>query len=63
MATCNSCGGVIGRDCFNPEECAWIGHQQEQEQRRQQEHATMSLEQRVEELEQRIAALEERGGA
>lgn len=21
---CGSCGGVIGRDCFNPEECALI---------------------------------------
>ena len=21
---CPSCGGVIGRDCFNPVECAWI---------------------------------------
>jgi hypothetical protein len=32
MAICNSCGGVIGRDCFNPEECAWISLQQQQEQ-------------------------------
>lgn len=22
MKICNSCGGVIGTDCFNPEECA-----------------------------------------
>ena len=21
---CNSCGGVVGRDCFNQQECAWI---------------------------------------
>ena len=28
MATCQSCGGIIGRDCFNPEECAWITQQQ-----------------------------------
>ena len=21
---CGSCGGVLGRDCFNPSECAWI---------------------------------------
>lgn len=27
MATCNSCGGVVGKDCFNPEECAWITQQ------------------------------------
>lgn len=28
MSTCQSCGGVIGRDCFNPDECAWITQQQ-----------------------------------
>jgi hypothetical protein len=28
MSTCPSCGGIIGRDCFNPEECAWITQQQ-----------------------------------
>lgn len=27
MATCPSCGGIIGRDCFNPQECAWITQQ------------------------------------
>lgn len=32
MSTCNECGGIIGRDCFNPEECAWIGEQQRQQQ-------------------------------
>lgn len=24
MAICQSCGGIIGRDCFNPYECARI---------------------------------------
>lgn len=24
---CNGCGGVVGRDCFNPVECEWIGQQ------------------------------------
>ena len=24
MAHCPSCGGIIGRDCFNPVECAQI---------------------------------------
>jgi hypothetical protein len=28
MAICPSCEGVIGRDCFNPEECMWITRQQ-----------------------------------
>lgn len=31
MAICESCGGVIGVDCFNPQECAWITEQQERE--------------------------------
>ena len=28
MSTCQSCGGIIGRDCFNPRECAEITAQQ-----------------------------------
>lgn len=27
MARCPHCGGVIGRDCFNPVECGWITQQ------------------------------------
>jgi len=27
VSWCPSCGGVVGRDCFNPEECAWISQQ------------------------------------
>lgn len=22
--TCNGCGGIVGLDCFNPQECEWI---------------------------------------
>jgi hypothetical protein len=28
MSTCPSCNGVIGRDCFNPEECMAITQDQ-----------------------------------
>jgi hypothetical protein len=28
MSRCNSCGGIIGKDCFNPVECAYISEQQ-----------------------------------
>lgn len=35
MATCNGCGGLVGRDCFNPQECEWIS--QDMERRRQEE--------------------------
>jgi hypothetical protein len=36
MAICNGCGGVVGRDCFNPTECEWISH--DMERRRQEEY-------------------------
>ena len=26
MSRCNGCGGVIGRDCFNPSECLEIAY-------------------------------------
>lgn len=28
MSVCQACGGVIGRDCFNPQECMEITQQQ-----------------------------------
>lgn len=53
MALCNSCGGVLGRDCFNPVECAQIGFQIEQEKHHQQQ----SLAQRVEIIEEELMKL------
>ena len=44
MRHCDSCGGVIGQDCFNPAECAYITAQIEHNKQH--------------ELEQRIAYLE-----
>jgi hypothetical protein len=29
MSTCPGCGGVVGRDCFNPSECEWISRSME----------------------------------
>jgi hypothetical protein len=29
MATCNGCGGIVGRDCYNPQECEWISRDQQ----------------------------------
>lgn len=34
---CDSCGGEVGRDCFNPEECNWIRIQQENDLAKQLE--------------------------
>jgi hypothetical protein len=31
MNTCQACGGVLGRDCFNPQECMEITRQQAME--------------------------------
>lgn len=31
MRTCPSCGGIVGRDCFNPVECAQITESQNQQ--------------------------------
>lgn len=28
MSTCPGCGGVVGRDCWNPQECEWITREQ-----------------------------------
>ncbi len=30
MSLCPSCGGVLGRDCYNPTECAQISLQSDQ---------------------------------
>lgn len=35
MSTCQSCGGLVGRDCYNPSECAWISQRMQEEEQRQ----------------------------
>jgi hypothetical protein len=34
MTWCPSCGGIIGRECFNPDECALIAEQMQQDAER-----------------------------
>lgn len=29
MSLCRGCGGVVGRDCWNPQECEWISRDME----------------------------------
>jgi len=36
MTTCRACGGVIGRDCFNPQECEWITESMQRESQQQE---------------------------
>ncbi len=47
MKNCPSCGGIIGQDCFNPDECAQITQQQ-----------NTNLENRLRDFEERINQLE-----
>ena len=56
MSICPSCDGVIGRDCFNPSECAWIGEQQERNAQRERDEYVRSLEQRIKQLESKLEA-------
>ena len=49
MNTCPGCGGVVGQDCWNPQECEWISRDMAARQSAQYE---------VEPLYQRIAELE-----
>lgn len=37
MKWCEFCGGVIGRECFNPQECEWIVQQELQRYNEEQE--------------------------
>jgi hypothetical protein len=41
---CPGCGGIVGRDCWNPEECEWISR--DMEMRAAAEHVLREREQR-----------------
>lgn len=42
---CQGCGGVLGRDCFNEQECIWISQSQQQDgQQAMQENAQLQHE-------------------
>lgn len=48
---CVSCHGIVGKDCFNPQECAEIAAQQEEDSREEYYERASSLERRLEYLE------------
>ena len=56
MAICPSCEGVIGRDCFNPEECMWITQQQASSAEAAQQNAE-ELRHILQQLKAEIAAV------
>lgn len=36
MSHCPHCGGLVGRDCYNVEECGYVSQMMQQEQQREQ---------------------------
>lgn len=58
MSICNGCGGVVGRDCFNPQECEWIS--QDMARRDQERQYEAQYIDRVAELEREKAELVDR---
>jgi len=57
--TCNSCGGVIGRDCFNPQECAAIAHDQQMQAQYASQTNDQILFEKIDDLERRVKNLEQ----
>lgn len=58
---CNGCGGVVGRDCYNPRECEQITHSQEHSlmiELQQLNHENARLKARIAELEKDVGAIE-----
>jgi hypothetical protein len=55
---CPGCGGVVGRDCWNPQECEWISRDMAARHAAQSE--VEPLLQRIHDLEERVRQL---GGA
>ena len=64
MATCNGCGGTVGRDCFNPQECEWISrdiearHYAQQYAEHQEYEAVASLENDLARCQEEIERLQ-----
>lgn len=58
MSICKGCGMVIGRDCFNPQECEWISR--DIEMRATAEQYTNPIEQQLAELRDKVESLEYR---
>lgn len=58
MSICNGCGMVIGRDCFNPQECEWISR--DIEMRATAEQYISPIEQQLAELRDKVESLEYR---
>lgn len=56
MSTCPGCGGVVGRDCWNPQECEWISR--DMERRHHEEQGARQADAEIADLRARLAAVE-----
>lgn len=54
MARCPSCDGIIGIDCFNPDECAWIEMEQKRQKEKNEKTELINLRNQVNYLTQQI---------
>lgn len=57
MTTCHGCGGVIGRDCFNPAECEEITRDMARKYQEQDHDTSDALRQRIRELEEALRTM------
>lgn len=53
--SCPGCGGIVGQDCWNPQECEWISRDMASRQAAQSEMEPLLLQ--IAELEQRVREL------
>jgi hypothetical protein len=51
MSVCPGCHGVVGRDCFNPQECEWISRDMEMRAFAEQEIARRDYDEMMREQE------------
>jgi len=56
MGMCNSCGGIIGRDCYSPQECEQISRSMEVQHYNDQ--AVSELFDEIAKLKQRLEKIE-----
>lgn len=57
MSICRGCGMVLGRDCFNEQDCMWIS--ESMQQMYEQEQCSQAENQDVNALQNRISQLEQ----
>lgn len=55
MGICNGCSGVVGGDCFNPQECEWISRDMEASANAQRH--SQGLQEQIDELRAIVIAL------